>query len=965
MQNDDEMYDEFGNPINGSGSSSESDRELNKNLSDLSQGEESYEKESEDESENDKQLVAHSANNNGLTLSQRFGANVTTVIAKQQEISDEPVILPNLNRKGKIEITSDEQLPNTHYSKEYMINMAREVPDRIRNVAIVGAFHSGKTSLMDMLISETHELDTFQNSKTHKSMRFMDNHILEIKRGMTIKSSNACLLMPDSKGKSFMFNFVDTPGHVGFKQETNAALQAVEGAVLVVDAVEGLNFRDRMVVDELLKRDIPFTLVINKIDRLILELRLPPADCYSKLNHIIHELNQYVIDNKLTSKYTHNTVFSPEKNNVIFCSASLRFCFTLASFTQLYFDLHDLTGVDSTAFSKRLWGANYYDNDNSKFIKNSSNGKYARTFVHFVMEPIYKIITYTITRDNNKSLLGKILFDNFKITLSKKQINMDVQVLLPQIFLSIFSLNTGFVDTLLACVPSPIESPERYPVVFDMAIDGSVFVAEVIKMVETADGKDFSPLVKVLLGTIRVGEQVKVYNEFYNQEKEVTIETVDKIDIPVGRYSISVTELSSGFMGVISGVGSNLFKYGAIVGSNIESNRVTSIKNIDYTSESVIKVALEPKIAKEIPKLANSLKCINKAYLASRIKVEENGEHVLMGTSEIQLDCMMHDLRHLFSDGLEINVTEPMVTFSETISETSVTKITNSIPSGEISMSIICEPIANPDLSDAIESGEIDFKAPVKEYSKVLRQKYNVDSLESRSFWGTGPDDLKQPDILIDDTLDEDKEQIASIKSSVELGFQWACNEGPLCEEPIRNVKFKILDVEMKQTPPASQIIPLTRRACYTGFLTASPKLMEPIFTVFITCTGKVSRFISDLVTKRRGVVKLHEPIPGTDLFSIEGEMPVLESFGFETDLRLQTQGQAMCFFTFSKYSNVPGNPMDSEVYLPELKPVPKESMARDFMIKTRKRKGISGEPSLEKYIDSQLYEKLKLIGML
>lgn len=971
MQNDEEMYDEFGNLINGSNSSSESEDELNKNLSDIAPGDEQLEESSEgdetDEEGNHKQLVAHTPHNNGLTLSQRFGPNVSTVIAKKQEISDEPVIKPNLTRKGKIEIMSDEQLPKTRYSKEYMINIAKEVPEIMRNVAIVGSFHSGKTSLMDLLISETHELDTIQNVKTHKPMRFTDNHILEIKRGMSIKLSSACLLLPNSKGKSYVFNFIDTPGHIGFKQEANAGLEAVDGCVLVVDAVEGLTFRDKIFLNEILERNLPFTLVINKIDRLILELRLPPSDCYYKLYHIIHEVNQYINQNPLTPQYSYDTILSPELNNVIFSSTSLRFCFTLESFTQLYFELHDLTGVDLSDFSKRLWGNNYYDNENNKFIKSSNNGKYQRSFVHFILEPIYKIITHTITRDNNKSLLSKLLFDNFRITLTKKQLSIDSQLLIPQIFGSIFPLSTGFVDVILSSVPSQNNSELNYPVVFDKPIQDNKFIAKVIKMVESPDGKTFSPLVKVLLGSIKIGDEVKVFNEFFNQEKEVTIEKAEKITIPVGRYNLNVTELSPGCIGLISGIGRNIYKYGIVIDVNIDTHRVKSIKTIDYTRDSVVKVALEPKIAKEVPRLTESLKCINKAYLASKVKVEENGEHVLLGTSEIQLDCMMHDLRFLFSDNLEINVTEPMVTFSETVSETSVTKITNKIPNGVISLSIICEPIDNLPLSKAIETGVINLNTPIKELSRLLRNKYQVDSLESRSYWSFGPDDLKQPDILIDDTLESevDKQQLKSIKESIEIGFQWACNEGPLCEEPIRNVKFKILDAEMNQTPPASQIIPLTRRACYTGFLTASPKMMEPIFTIYITCTNKVSKYIADMVSKRRGLISFQEPIPGTELFNFQGEIPVIDSFGFETDLRLQTQGHAMCYFDFSKYDIVPGNPMDSEVYLPDLKPVPPESMARDFMIKTRKRKGITGDPSLQKYIDDDLYEKLKLIGLL
>ena len=80
-------------------------------------------------------------------------------------------------------------------------------------------------------------------------------------------------------------------------------------------------------------------------------------------------------------------------------------------------------------------------------------------------------------------------------------------------------------------------------------------------------------------------------------------------------------------------------------------------------------------------------------------------------------------------------------------------------------------------------------------------------------------------------------------------------------------------------------------------------------------------------------------PKPGTPFVVLRAYIPTIESFGFETDLRVHTLGQAFCTQVFDHWDTVPGNPLDKEVELHPLEPVPIEHLARDFMVKTRRRK--------------------------
>lgn len=129
-------------------------------------------------------------------------------------------------------------------------------PEHVRNVAVVGHLHHGKTALMDMLVFETHKItwDSDHQVRTasgplwRMSMltvriqtRYTDTHMLSRNREISIKSSPMSLVLTNSSGKSHLIHFIDTPGHVNFADEVASAIRLVDGVLLVVDVVEGVS----------------------------------------------------------------------------------------------------------------------------------------------------------------------------------------------------------------------------------------------------------------------------------------------------------------------------------------------------------------------------------------------------------------------------------------------------------------------------------------------------------------------------------------------------------------------------------------------------------------------------------------------------------------------------------------------------------------------------------------------------
>jgi len=372
------------------------------------------------------------------------------------------------------------------------------------------------------------------------------------------------------------------------------------------------------------------------------------------------------------------------------------------------------------------------------------------------------------------------------------------------------------------------------------------------------------------------------------------------------------------------------------------------------------------------------LRSVSKSYPLLETRIEESGEHVLLGTGEVFMDCVLHDLRVLYAE-IDIKVSDPVVRFCETVVETSALKCYAETPNKKYltvkdgvncrnKITMIAEPL-DKGIAEDIETGRVSIKQPIRLLGKYFQDTYNWDLLASRNIWAFGPDD-KGPNILVNDTLpsEVDKKLLGQIRESVKQGFQWATREGPLCDEPIRNVKFRLLDATIADQAiyrGGGQIIPTARRVAYSSFLTATPRLMEPVYSVEIQAPADCVSVVYTVLSKRRGHVVQDIPKAGSPLYTVKAFIPVIDSVGFESDIRLSTQGQAFCQQMFDHWQIVPGDPLDTTQSVRPLEPAMAQQLARDFCVKTRRRKGLNVDVSATRYMDKEMVEAMAQLDLL
>lgn len=354
-------------------------------------------------------------------------------------------------------------------------------------------------------------------------IRYLDSRPDEQLRGITMESSAISLYFsmlkrtsPDADPvpKEYLVNLIDSPGHIDFSSEVSTASRLCDGAIVLVDAVEGVCSQTVTVLRQVWIEKLKPLLVINKMDRLVTELMMTPEEAYSHLSKLLEQVNAVLgsfyqgdrmeedlnwrekMEERVAAakgaqttekgadlpaaeyeeKDDEDLYFAPERNNVIFASAIDGWAFTVRQFSGLY---EKKLGIKRANLEKVLWGNFYLDPKTKKLLgpKHLRGRNLKPLFVQLVLEPIWTVYKATIGIGNERGdpeLLQKIT-KSLNVTVPPHVLrSKDPRLLLTTIFSSWLPLSTAVLVSVVESLPPPnVAQSERIPDLLDDSPGGS------------------------------------------------------------------------------------------------------------------------------------------------------------------------------------------------------------------------------------------------------------------------------------------------------------------------------------------------------------------------------------------------------------------------------------------------------------------------------------------------------------
>lgn len=848
-----------------------------------------------------------------------------------------------------------------------------DLKHNIRSMSVIAHVDHGKTTLTDSLVQKAGII----SSKAAGGARYTDTRADEAERGITIKSTGISMyfeydrdageptgmteeetkqaeaamdeaIAADSNVRitknSYLINLIDSPGHVDFSSEVTAALRVTDGALVVVDTIDGVCVQTETVLRQAISERVRPVLMVNKVDRALLELQLPPEELYQAFCRSIESVN--VICATYNDEKLGDVQVDPCKGTVAFGSGLHQWAFTLKKFAKTY---GAKFGVPQEKMTQKLWGNWYFDADRKTWTTVNKDGKLERAFCQFIATPIASLFDAIM---NEKHLKVAKMLKAIGVELKGEEKELTGKALLKRAMQKWLPAGDAILEMIVLKLPSPAVA-QRYRVdtLYDGPLDDKTAVAirncdtsegaplcmYISKMVPTSDKGRFYAFGRVFAGTIATGQKVRIMGPNYvpGKKSELWVKNIQRTVIMMGRYTEQVADVPAGNTCALVGVDQYLLKSGTIA----TEEDACCIKTMKFSVSPVVRCAVEPKNSADLPKLVEGMKRLAKSDPMVLCYTEESGEHIIAASGELHLEICLQDLQNDFM-GTEVKVSDPVVSFRESCfgksSQTCLSKSAN-----KHNRLFVEGDALTPEFCAAVDDGTIRAGTEAKVLGRQLADDFGWDVTEARKIWAFGPEGTG-PNVFVDTT--KGVNYLLEIKESVVAGFAWATMNGPLCEEQMRGCRFNLMDVVLHADAihrGMGQIMPTARRVCFASMLTAQPGLLEPIYLCNISVPQDAMGNVYGVLTRRRGHVFTEEQRPGTPQMTLLAYLPVLESFGFTADLRSNTGGKAFPQCSFDHWEQMSGDPYETG------------NKANETVLAVRKRKGLAVEvPEISRYLD-------------
>ncbi|EPY42421.1 elongation factor 2 [Angomonas deanei] len=716
-----------------------------------------------------------------------------------------------------------------YYESGEALNALSRKPENARNFCMVAHVDHGKTTLSDYLVASNGIL----SQQLAGEVRLMDSRPDEQERCITMKASSITL-HHKYQNTQHVLNLVDSPGHIDFSCEVSTAMRLCDGAVIIVDVVDGVTQQTNSMLRHAYREGLSMCLVLNKIDLLITTLGYSAEDGYFRLRSIIESCNatlaayanqmaiQNIEQDIVREDHSEDGVwFDPCKDNVLFCSCHDNWAFSLSVFCEFYKDKIAIENLQES-----LWGESRYFHPDKKTIESTpAKPGQPHVSVQLLLDPIWRMYSTFLGEDStdenrlkltNKLKIPEKLWNNprsdnraklksvmgawmplAKCVLDTICREMDSPVTAQQRRLP--GLVTNFADVpsrtkeaLLKCDPSP-DAP--CVVYVCKLIDTQYLVGRTIGSVEEAENA-FIGFARVYSGCLRTGQPIYLLSDGEQVQTEVR-----KVFLFRGAGLEEADEIYAGSLCGIGGLTSYICKHATI---STEAD-IPPFKPLVLPSTSIVRLSVFPKNPKDADNLEKGLRLLYKVDPQVDVSVLPTGEHVIGTAGEVHAERCVKDLVETFAQ-VEIETSEPIVSFRETI----VGPLSNKMRTHTVNLmdgAVVFSVCARPFPEDVLEIIKDDTRNVANDASLLaqleglLKENKRYSEAMESGIISCGPrrQGFVGAVLLADFRGAENPEAHASTlsewKEAVVAGFQAATESGPMAQEPLYGMAFIITEL--------------------------------------------------------------------------------------------------------------------------------------------------------------------------
>ena len=380
----------------------------------------------------------------------------------------------------------DKAINEKEYNHHELVQILQKNTSNIRNICVLAHVDHGKTTLVDSLISYNNII----SARMAGDVRYMDSREDEQERCITMKASSISVIYRSEKlNSNYLLNIIDVPGHIDFSYEIFSSLKMVDGALILIDVIEGICSQTESAIRQAWDEKIKYILVFNKIDKLFNIVEMTPEDAYEHLKNLLEKVNAMMSslilrdseinnmlnlerkgsnmsnlsnisndkDDILIEEKEKEIYFSPNKGNVIFASATDNWAFTIDTFVDIFAKKY---GTKREVMQKVLWGDYYLNKKTKKFCNEPPSEKSNPVFVDFIMKNIYKVYQ-VVTVDQDLAQIQKMV-KSLNLNISEKDLNENILNKTPNLVLRTIMrewlpIPKTVYDVVISELPNPIQ----------------------------------------------------------------------------------------------------------------------------------------------------------------------------------------------------------------------------------------------------------------------------------------------------------------------------------------------------------------------------------------------------------------------------------------------------------------------------------------------------------------------------